>query len=178
MIDIVRGVFGGLMLFTGRDQEWLFSLGLGLLTGYKFAFLLSDDSPLWVFLVVIAAGGAIGILPFLMSQESSFIVTGFLFGGFALSEFGNVVSLAIFKNELGGSTWTIFLVGAVLGAVILGLTKTWGLIFATSLVGAFLVTSLFSNLTPMVESLIAAGLLIVGCLTQAIIMRMEKQSER
>lgn len=175
---IVKAIFGGVMLFTGRDQEWLFSFGLGLLVGLKFSFLLPEGSPLWRFIVVIIAGGAVGILPFLLNQESNFIVTGLLFGGFALSEYGNIVSNAIFKNELGGSTWTIFFVGAVLGAVILGLTKTWGLIFATSLAGAFLVTSLFPNLSPMAQSLIAAGLFIVGCLAQAIIMRLEKQSGR
>ena len=178
MFDIARAVFGGLMLFTGRDQEWLFSLGLGLLTGYKFAFLLPDGSPLWALPVVVLAGGAIGILPFLVLQESNFIVTGLLFGGFALSEYGNIVSKAVVGDELGGSTWLIFLAGAVMGAIILGWTKTWGLIFATSLVGAFLVASIFPNLSPMTESLIAAGLLIVGCLAQAIIMRMEKQAEK
>jgi hypothetical protein len=149
-----------------------------LLVGLKFTFLLPDGSPLWALPVVIAAGGAIGILPFLIFQESNFIVTGLLFGGFALSEYGNIVSKAIVGDELGGSTWLIFFVGAVIGAVILGWTKTWGLMFATALVGAFLVTSLFPALSPMVESLIAAGLFIVGCLTQAIIMRIEKQAER
>ena len=105
-------------------------------------------------------------------------MTGFLFGGFALSEYGNIVSKAITGAEFAGSTRLIFFVGAVIGAVILGWTKTWGLMFATALVGAFLVTSLFPALSPMVESLIAAGLFIVGCLTQAIIMRIEKQAER
>lgn len=155
-----------------------FFLGLGLLVGLKFTFLLPEGSPSWALPVVVAAGGAIGILPFLITQESNFIVTGFLFGGFALSEYGNIVSKAIVSNEFAGSTWLIFLVGAVVGAIILGWTKTWGLIFATALVGAFLATGLFPNLSPMVKSLIAAGLFIAGCLTQAILMRIEKQTER
>ena len=178
MLNIAKAVFGGIMLFTGRDQQWLFSLGLGLLAGYKFAFLLPDGSPFWALLVVVAAGGAISILPFLIYHESNFIVTGFLFGGFTLSEYGNIVSKAITGVELAGSTWLIFFVGAVIGAIILGWAKTWGLMFATALVGAFLVTGLFPNLSPMAGSLIAAGLFIVGCLTQAIIMRIEKQAER
>ena len=178
MLNIAKAVFGGMMLFTGRDQEWVFSLGLGLLAGYKFAFLLPDNSQLWMILVVVAAGGAIGILPFLIFQESNFIVTGFLFGGFALSEYGNIVSKAITGAELAGSTWLIFFVGAVIGAIILGWTKTWGLMFATALVGAFLVIGLFPDLSSVVESLIAAGLFVAGCLTQAIIMRIEKQAER
>jgi hypothetical protein len=72
----------------------------------------------------------------------------------------------------------IFLVGAVIGAIALRWTKTWGLMFATAMIGAFLVTDLFTDLTPIIESLVVAGLFIVGCLTQAIIMRIEKQAER
>ena len=177
MLIIAKAIFGGMMLFTGRDQEWLFSLGLGLLTGYKFAFLLPDSSTIWALLVVVAAGGAIGILPFFIFQESNFIITGFLFGGFALSEYGSTVSKAITGAGLAGSTWLIFFVGAVIGAIILGWTKTWGLMFATALVGAFLVTDLFPNLSSMGESLITSGLFVAGCLTQAIVMRIEKQAE-
>jgi hypothetical protein len=178
MLDIAKAVFGGVMLFTGRDQEWLFALGMGLLVGLKFTFLLPEDSQLWMILIVVAAGGAIGILPFLIQHESSFTVTGFLFGGFLLSEYGSIVSKAIFGTGLSGSTWLIFLVGAVIGAIALAWTKSWGVMFATAMVGAFLVTDMFSNLTPIVESLIVAGLFITGCLTQAIIMRIEKQAGR
>jgi hypothetical protein len=178
MIDIFKAAFGGMMLFTGRDQEWVFSLGLGLLVGLKFTFLLPEGSPLWAQFTVVAAGGAIGVLPFLVYQESSFIVTGLLFGGFTLSEYGNIVSTALIGRAFAGSTWLIFIVGAGLGAVALGLTKTWGMILATALVGAFLITGLFSNLSPVAESMIAAGLFIVGCITQAIIMRIEQQSAR
>jgi hypothetical protein len=178
MIDIAKAIFGGMMLFTGRDQEWLFALGIGLLAGLKFSFLLPADSELWVVLVVVAAGGAIGVLPFLIYEESNFIVTGFLFGGFVLSEYGSTVSRALIGEGLAGSTWLIFFVGAVIGAAALGWTKTWGMMFATAMVGAFLVTDLFSGLTPIAESLIAAGLFVIGCITQAIIMRIEKQGEK
>ena len=178
MIDIAKAVFGGMMLFTGRDQEWLFALGLGLLVGLKATFLLPESSTLWMVLLVVAAGGAIGILPFLIYQESSFIVTGFLFGGFVLSEYGSMISRPIFGTGLAGSTWLIFFVGAVIGAIALGWTQTWGMIFATALVGAFLVTDIFSTLTPVAALFVAAGLFIIGCITQAIMMHLEKKTER
>ncbi|MFL7870962.1 MAG: hypothetical protein AB8I58_19190 [Anaerolineales bacterium] len=178
MIDIAKAVFGGLMLFTGHDQEWLFALGLGLLVGLKATFLLPAESALWIILVVVAAGGAIGMLPFLINQEGNYIVTGFLFGGFFLSEFGSTISQAFIGEGLAGSTWLIFFVGAVIGAVVLGWAKIWGMMFATAMVGAFLVADLFNGLTPITESLIAGGLFVVGCITQAIIMRVEKQTER
>ena len=177
-MDIAKAVFGGLMLFIGHDQEWLFALGLGLLVGLKLTLLLPAEAALWVILLVIAAGGAFGVLPFLVFQESNYIVTGFLFGGFFLSEFGNIISRAIFGDGLAGSTWLIFFVGAVIGAIALGWTKVWGVMFATAMVGAFLIAGLFTSLTPIAESLVAAGLFVVGCITQAIVMRVEKQAEK
>ncbi|MBN1451207.1 MAG: hypothetical protein JW963_09350 [Anaerolineales bacterium] len=178
MMDIAKAVFGGLMLFIGHDQEWLFALGLGLLVGLKLTFLLPAEAALWMILVVIAAGGAIGILPFLIYQDSSYVVSGFLFGGFFLSEYGSIVSRAVIGTGLAGSTWLIFFVGAVIGAAALGWAKIWGVMFATAMVGAFLVADLFTGLTPIAESLIAAGLFVVGCITQAIVMRIEKQTEK
>jgi hypothetical protein len=178
MIDIAKAVFGGMMLFTGRDQEWLFALGLGLLVGLKATFLLPEGSSLWMALLVVAAGGAIGILPFLIYQESNFIVTGFLFGGFVLSEYGSMISQPIFGTGLSGSTWLIFFVGAVIGAIALGWSRSWGMMFATAMVGAFLVSDIFSTLTPVAALLVAAGLFIIGCIVQAITMRIEKNTER
>jgi hypothetical protein len=178
MIDIAKAVFGGLMLFIGHDQEWLFALGLGLLVGLKLTFLLPVESALWMILVVVAAGGAIGVLPFLIYQDSSYVMTGFLFGGFFLSEYGSIISRAVIGTGLAGSTWLIFFVGAVIGAIVLGWAKIWGTMFATAMVGAFLVAGLFTGLTPIAESLIAAGLFVVGCIVQAIIMRVEKQAEK
>jgi hypothetical protein len=105
-------------------------------------------------------------------------MTGFLFGGFFLSEYGSIISRAVIGTGLAGSTWLIFFVGAVIGAIVLGWAKIWGTMFATAMVGAFLVAGLFTGLTPIAESLIAAGLFVVGCIVQAIIMRVEKQAEK
>jgi hypothetical protein len=178
MLNIAKGVYGGLMLFLGRDMDWLFSLGLGLLVGFKLTTLLATDSPQWMFIVVILAVGLISVLSYLVYPEASYIVTGFLFGGYLLSEFGSDLLKAFFGFGLSGSTWIIFFVGAVVGAVILGLTKEWGIMFSTALTGAFLVADLFTGLSALAEALIASGLFIIGSLIQAILMRVEKASER
>lgn len=175
MIDIFRAIFGGIMLFTGRDLDWLFSLGLGLLVGQQLLPLLPAGSPLWMSIAVILGMGLIGILPNLVLPEARFLVTGFLFGGFTLTEYGDIVSTAIFGRGLAGSDWIVFIVGAGLGLAILGLTREWGVMFATALVGAFLVADLFT-MDPLVTSLVVGGLFVVGGLTQALIMRAEKQA--
>ena len=178
MLNIAKGVFGGLMLFLGRDMDWLFSLGLGLLVGLKLTTILAADSPPWMFYLVIAAIAAISVLPYLVYPEGSYIVTGFLFGGFLLSEYGSNLIQTFFGTGLSGTTWIIFIVGAVIGAAILGLAKEWGIMFATALAGAFLISDIFTNLSPVAKYLVAGGLFLAGSIIQAVIMRVEKAGER
>lgn len=177
MLNIARGVFGGLMLFLGRDMDWLFSLGLGLLVGLKLTTLLESNSPLWMFILVVLAVGAVSVLPYVVYPEARFILTGFLFGGFLLSEYGSDLLRAFTGVGLTGSEWLIFIVGAVIGAAALGLSGEWGIMFATALAGAFLVSDIFTGLTPVARFLSAGGLFITGSIIQAIIMRIEKAAE-
>ena len=178
MLNIAKGIFGGLMLFLGRDMDWLFSLGLGLLVGLKLTTLLRADSPPWMFYLLVAAMGAISVLPYLVYPESSYIVTGFLFGGFLLSEYGSDLLVTFFGTGLSGSTWMVFIVGAVVGAFILGLAREWGIMFATALAGAFLISDIFSSLSPVARYLVAGGLFLGGSIIQAVILRFEKSGER
>lgn len=178
MLNIAKGVFGGLMLFLGRDMDWLFSLGLGLLVGLKMTSLLEEGSPLWMYIVLIAAIGLISILPYLVYPESSYIVTGLLFGGFLLSEYGSSLLRTFFGTGLAGSTWVVFFVGAVIGAVVIGLAKEWGIMFATALVGAFLISDIFTGLSPVARYLLAGGLFLTGSIAQAILLRVEQAGER
>ena len=178
MYDILIAVFGGAILILGRGLDWLFSLGIGALVGVKMTTLLPADSPFWMSIVLVAAVATISVLPYLVYPESKFILTGFLFGGYALAEYGNIPLMAFFNTTLRGSTWLIFFVGAIAGAVVLGLIKEWGMMLATALVGAFLVTSLFPYLAPITASLIAGGLFILGGLIQVIIWNFEKKAEK
>ncbi len=178
MLNIAKGVFGGLMLFLGRDMDWLFSLGLGLLVGLKLTTLLEANTPQWMIILVVVATGAVSVLPYLVYPEASFIFTGFFFGGFVLSEYGSDLLRAFSGVGLSGSEWLIFTVGAVIGAAVIGLTREWGIMFATAMAGGFLISDIFTSLTPVARFLVAGGLFITGGIVQAIIMRMEKAAER
>ena len=177
MLNIAKGVFGGLMLFLGRDMDWLFSLGLGLLVGLKLTSLLAADSPPWMFILLVVAVGVISVLPYLVYPEARFILTGFLFGGYLLSEYGSDLLTTFFGTGLSGSTWAIFFVGAVIGAAVLGVAGEWGIMFATALAGAFLISDIFTSLSSVARYLVAGGLFITGGIAQAIIMRVEKAGE-
>jgi len=178
MINIAKGVFGGLMMFLGRDMDWLFSVGMGFLVGLKLTALLAPDSPAWMVYLLIAASCAVSVLPYLVYPESSYLMTGFFFGGFLLSEYGSNLLRTFFGRGLSGSPWTILIVGAVAGALIVGLTREWGIIFATSLVGAFLISDIFSNLEPVARYLVAGGLFLAGVIIQTVILRFDRADPR
>lgn len=178
MLNIINAVFGGVMLFLGRSMDWLFSLGMGLLVGLKISeSLLSPATPLWMQLLVIGAVGAIGVLPHLVYPDSSYIVTGILFGGFAMSEYANTVMTVFFGKGLVGSTWLIFFVGAIFGGVVLGFIREWGIMLATALVGGFMVAALFTRLDAFTQLLVASGLFIVGGIVQVLFKFYEDKSE-
>jgi hypothetical protein len=178
MLNIAKAVFGGLMLILGRDMDWLFALGLGLLVGLKLTVLLAADTPLWMFILLVVAVGAISILPYLVYPEASFFVIGFLFGGYLLSEYGSDLLTAFFGVGLTGSTWMVFIVGAIIGAILLGFTGEWGIMFSTAMAGAFLISDIFGGLSPVAKYLVAGGLFLAGSIIQAVIMRVEKSAER
>ena len=178
MLNIAKAVFGGMMLILGRDLDWLFSVGIGLLVGLKITALLQISSPLWMVLLTIIAVGAIGALPYIVYPESRYLVTGFLFGGYMLSEYANNVFGAFLGKGISGSVWLIFLVGAVLGAIFLAVTKEWGLMLSSALIGAFLVADLFINLPQLTATLIASGLFILGGIIQIVVMRTQQAGER
>jgi hypothetical protein len=66
-----------------------------------------------------------------------------------------------------------FIVGAMIGSIILGIFTEWALMVVSSLIGAYYVTNLFT-LSPTAEILVGSGLFIIGALTQVILMRMQK----
>ena len=67
-----------------------------------------------------------------------------------------------------------FLLGGLGGALILGIFTDWALIVISSLIGGYYLTTLF-RLPQTPRILITAGLIIIGAVVQAVIMRQEKQ---
>jgi uncharacterized membrane protein YadS len=65
----------------------------------------------------------------------------------------------------------------VIGSLIIGIFTEWALMIVSCLIGAYYVTNLFT-LSPTAQILVGSGLFIVGAVTQAIIMRMQKASDR
>ena len=166
---IVRGVIGAVLLFLGRELNFIFAGAMAALIGFRLTPLLPPQWPWWsdtAFMITLALIAAIIVL---LNERVGYFVSGFLGGGFLLVEYyaPNVLSVP----------WLPFVIGGVIGSLILGLLTEWALILVSAAIGASYILNLFV-LNPTAEVLVGAGLFIIGALTQVIIMQAQKQSDR
>jgi len=162
---IIRGVIGGILLFLGRELNFLFAAAMAGLLGVRLTPLLPAQWPAWTdgaFVITLAVIAAILVL---INERAGYFVSGFLAGGYLLVEY--------FAPNMLTVPWLPFVIGGVIGALILGLLTEWALILVSSGIGAAYVLNLV-RLDPTAEILVGAGLFIVGALTQVIIMQSQK----
>jgi hypothetical protein len=105
----------------------------------------------------------------LVNERIGYFLSGFLAGAFFLVEY----------FAPGASTLPVlpFVIGGVIGSLILGLLTEWAMILVSSVIGAAYVLNLF-RMDPTAEILVGAGLFIVGALAQVILMQSQKHSDR
>jgi hypothetical protein len=101
----------------------------------------------------------------LRNERVGYFLSGFLAGGYFIIEY--------FEPGVLTVPWLLFLIGGVIGSLIIGIFTEWALMVVSCIIGAFYVTNLFT-LSPTAEILVGAGLFIIGALTQVILMRMQK----
>ena len=166
---IVRGVIGGILLFLGHELNFLFAGAMAALLGLRLTPLLPPQWPGWADYAFIIALGVVAAVLVLLNERLGYFVSGFLAGGLFLVEYYAPNSLTV--------PLLPFLVGGVIGALIIGVFTEWALILVTALIGAYYILNLLV-LDPMLEILLGAALFIVGAITQVIIMQSQKQAER
>ncbi len=166
---IIRGVIGGILLFLGHELNFLFAGAMAALVAVRLTPLLPGQWPGWADYAFIIALGVIAAVAVLLNERAGYFISGFLAGGLLLVEYWAPDSLIV--------PWLPFVIGGVIGALVIGIFTDWALILVTAAIGAAYLLNLFV-LDPMLEILIGAGLFIVGALTQVVIMQSQKHAER
>ena len=166
---ISRAVLGAVLLFLGRELNFLFAGAMAALIAVELTPLLPPEWPAWSDTAFILGLGVLAGLVPAINERAGYFLSGFLAGGYYLSEYyvPGVLLLSLLP----------FVVGGVIGSIIMGIFTEWALMVVSCLVGALYVTDLF-RLSRTARTLIQAGLFIIGALTQVILMRMQKQSDR
>jgi hypothetical protein len=147
------------MLFLGRQLYWVFVSVAGFILGITMAADLLQDEPVVAAAAasVTAAGGA--VLALLM-QKVAIDGAGFITSGYALLGFLNT-----FKLDVGELTWVVFLVGGVLGVLLVLASLNNALIFLSVVTAATMILESV-HLSPTLEKLAYVGLVLMGLAVQ------------
>jgi hypothetical protein len=160
-VTIVGVIIGVVILFFGRKLFWLCVAAVGFAAGVQIAPLLVNEPSSVLALVIALAFGVLGALLALFLQKIAVGVLGFLAGG----KLATAVAAAFFVHYVQYST-IIFVVGGIIGAIVLLALFNWALIVVSSFIGAYLIQSAIV-LPPTGSTLVFIGLAILGMFVQA-----------
>jgi len=160
-VPILSAAIGLAVLLFGRKLFWLCVAAIGFAAGVTLAsHIVSEPTPLLQLTFAILLG-FIGALLALFVQKLAIGLAGFIAGGrFAVG------LVATFVAQYASHYWLIFIIGGLIGTVLLLMLFDWALIFVSSLIGADLITSAIS-LPPTGEILLFSALVLFGVLVQA-----------
>jgi len=160
-VTIVGVLIGIVILFFGRKLFWLCVAAVGFALGVEIApHLVNEPSSVLALLVALALG-VLGALLALFLQKIAIAVLGFLAGG----KLASAIAAAFFVHYAQYST-IIFVVGGIIGAILLLAVFDWALIVVSSFIGAYLIQSAIV-LPPIGSTIVFIGLAILGIVVQA-----------
>jgi hypothetical protein len=158
---IVGVLIGVVILFFGRKLFWLCVAAVGFAVGVEIAPLLVNESSSLLALLIALIFGVLGALLALFLQKVAIAVLGFLAGG----KLATAIAAAFFVQYAQYST-IIFVIGGIIGAILLLALFGWALIVVSSFIGAYLIQSAIV-LPPTGSTLVFIGLAMVGIFVQA-----------
>jgi len=146
------------LLLWGRRLFWLFVAGMGFVAGATFATDVLQIKPDWLVLVIALATGIVGALASVVMQYVVVAAAGFLAGGYVVHAWA--VALGF-----DGPEWIGFLIGGVIGAILVVVVLDWALIGLSTLVGATIMAQSVRLERPL-PAVLFVGLCIVGIVAQ------------
>jgi hypothetical protein len=165
----IRILVGVALLILGRKLFWLFVAAAGFIAGFHFATRFFSGTNEWVVLAIAIAAALVGAILAIVVQKIAIAIAGFLMGGYVAIEL--LRGLAAAPDPWG---WVAYLIGGIIGAVLVVMLFDWALIILSSVAGAVLITQSLT-LSASASPLLTLGLIIVGIIVQAALMRGSRQ---
>ena len=160
LIQILAVLLGIVILVAGRRLFWV-TIGVA---GFIFALFLTFDilegqAP-WLTFAIAILMGIIGAFVAILLQQAAVALAGLLVGGYLAASF--FVALA---PNLAEWQWIAFIVGAVIGFILMVSLFDIALVILSSIMGAVLIVQVI-NLEPWLEGLLLIILSIIGIIVQ------------
>jgi hypothetical protein len=164
-VPIISVIIGVAILLFGRKLFWLFVAALGFAVGLEIAAYFMKEPPQWMTLLVALGCGVIGAMLAILLQKIAIAIAGFIAGGriaWALA--------AAFFVEHAHYRGLTFVIGGILGALLLLSLFDWVLILLSSIEGAHLIGNGIT-LPEKGAMILFIALAVIGVLVQGSMLR-------
>ena len=168
-VPIISVAVGVAILFFGRKLFWLFVAALGFAIGLEVAAYFMKEPPQWITLLVALVCGVIGALLAILLQKLAIAVAGFLAGG----RIAWALAATFFVDHVHYRGIT-FVIGGIVGALLLLALFDWVLILLSSIEGAHLIGNGFT-LPEKGTMILTIALAAIGVLVQGSMLRRSRR---
>ena len=169
---VIPVIIGIVVLILGRKLFWLFVGCLGFAVGFHYApYVWQVHSNLFL-LILATITGIIGAVLAIFFQKVAIGLAGFAGGGYIALNLLNLLGV-----RLEQIIWLPYLIGGIIGALLLFFIFDWALIFVSSLTGATMVVESI-NLSPGVVLIVYFALFIAGIVIQTVLYRKTTLEQR
>jgi len=169
-VPILSIVIGAAILLFGRKLFWLFVAALGFAVGLEIAAYFMPEPPAWLTLVVAIGCGLVGALLAILLQKLAIALAGFIAGGRAA--WALAAAFFVEHEHYRGIT---FVLGGILGALLLLALFNWVLILLSSVEGAHLITTGI-GLPEKGTLILFIALAVIGVIVQGVMLRSSRRA--
>jgi len=167
---VITNVLVGLaLLILGRTLFWLFVGAIGFIGASDMAARYFSGLPNWQIIIIAVAAGLIGVLLAIFFQKLAILLVGFYTGGYLVISLFSMLNMA----PSPALPWAPFVIGGLLGAVLLYLLFDWTLIVLSSLAGAAFISQTI-QISAVPSAILLATLFLSGVIIQGSMLRKGK----
>jgi hypothetical protein len=170
MLNLINAVLGAALIVAGRKLFWLFVGAVGFIAGIEFTTRIWHGPEGTAILIGVIVGLIFAGLAIFL-QAIAIGIAGFLAGGYLLFILASLLGMD--KGPLLGLT---YIVGGIIGVVLVSFLFDWAVITLSSLIGSSLIVRAFS-LQRAADGIIFFVLVIVGVAIQGSAIRNEKRHQ-
>ena len=168
-VPALAAIIGLVVLFFGRKLFWLCVAAVGFAAGVEIAPMLVHEPSAVLQLSIALVLGFVGALLALLLQKIAIGVLGFASGARLA-----VGITASFFVGYANYYWLTFLIGGIVGALLLLALFDWAVIVASALIGAHLIVRAFV-LPQTGATILLIGLVAAGVIVQASLLRRHRR---
>jgi hypothetical protein len=167
MLSVISLILGAALLIVGRRLFWLFVGAAGFVAGMQLTSQFWQGPEILAIIIGLVVGVVFALLAIFL-QGVAIGVAGFLAGGYVLTVLAGMIGL----NQ-GSFSWLVYLIGGIIGVLLVIFLFDWALITLSSLAGASLITQALV-LPGGIGGVLFLALVIVGVVIQGSTMQRER----